>query len=75
MIMMGGSDRVKGAINDILGPEVEVKGEEQSSPNALKECVSEFIDAVHSKDVEGALRAFRSAFAECENMPHEEYGE
>lgn len=61
MIMMGGDK--KKALNAILGQDPN-SGEGESPPDYLKECVSEFIEAVHSKDVEGAASALRACFSE-----------
>ena len=71
MIMMG---RKKDIIGQILGPVDKEDGEEapHDHSEALKAVVSEFIDAVHSKDVEGACTALQTAFEEMEAAPHEE---
>lgn len=67
MILMG--DRKK-QITQILGPR---DGEQEgSSDGALHACVSEFLDAVHAHDVDGACAALKACFAELEATPHVE---
>ena len=62
-------DRKK-ALSQILGPaDHKAEGGEVDS---LKECVSEFLDAVHSHDVEAATEAIKAIFADLEAEPHEE---
>ncbi len=72
MIMMGG-DRKK-TLNQILGDDPRDEKQEggESPPDALSECVSEFIDAVKADDVDAATQAFRSCFAELSSGPSEE---
>lgn len=69
MIMMG---KRKHALSQILGPEDE-ETKEGGGDSALHSCVQELIDAVHSKDVEGAAQALKSCFMELESEPHDEY--
>lgn len=65
-----GSDK-KRALNLILGPKEDEK-EAGAEKSALAHCVEEFIHAVHAKDVEAAVEAFRSCFAELEAEEPEE---
>lgn len=62
----------KKALTHILGKvpaEGEVEGGDESP---LKTCVSEFIDAVHAKDVEAATSALKACFSALEAEPHKE---
>lgn len=69
MIMQGSKKHV---LTQILGADPrEKKEEEGGQPSSLHSCVSELIDAIHSKDVEGAANALRACVAECSS---EEYG-
>lgn len=64
MIMMGGDK--KKAINLILGPREEEKKDEGGGDSALSQCMSEFIQAIHAKDVGLAVESFKSCFASLE---------
>lgn len=44
-----------------------VKDNEGRGDETLHACVSEFIEAVHSKDVEGAAQALKSCFLELDS--------
>lgn len=67
MLMYG--DRKK-QVNLILGPREE---EQPEAPDGvLRACVGEFMDAIHSKDIDGAMAALKSCFMELEASPHPE---
>lgn len=70
MIMMGG-DR-KRTMNQILGDDPREVKEAPSEGEALHHCVSELMEAIHSKDIEAAVEALKSCFAELGQAPHEE---
>ncbi len=53
-------------LTQILGPDPAEEKEAEAGDSGLRTCVSEFIDAVHNKDVEGAVNAFKACFASLE---------
>lgn len=61
--MMGEKKR---AIESILGPDPKDMKDEGEETSSLHHCMSEFIDAVHAKDVDGAVAAFNACYAEKE---------
>lgn len=67
MIIQG---RKKQVLTQILG---DVEGEGKDTLSPLHSCMQELIDAVHDKDIEGAVAAFRACFATLEAEPHDEY--
>lgn len=69
MILMADKKRM---VTQILG-ELPQKEADVSGEDSLTVCVSEFIDAVHNKDVEAAKAALKACFAEMEAAPHDEY--
>lgn len=69
--MIGNKKRV---LTQILGADPNENQGNESSPDYLKTCVSEFIDAVHAKDVEGAMNALKACLSEIDSQP-EELGE
>lgn len=64
----------KGAVNAILGPDPKDMKEEgpDDGTESLHACVSEFIDAVHAKDVDAAASALKACYAELEASEPEE---
>lgn len=56
----------KEVLSQILGPEKDDK-EGGDDVSALHSCVQELIDAVHDKDVEGAVSALRACFADLQS--------
>ncbi len=69
MMILG--DR-KRTMTQILGDDPREKKEEPSEGEALKSCVSEFIEAVHAKDVDAATQALKSCYAELGQEPQVE---
>ncbi len=69
--MLGGDK--KRAVNLILGPREEEK-QEGAEQSALSACMGEFIEAVHAKNVDAAISALKSCYAEMqsEDMTSEE---
>lgn len=59
----------KSLINQIMGDPNKAEGPEEGS---LHVCMTEFVNAVHEKDISGAESAFKACFAACEAEPHEE---
>ncbi len=57
----------KKTLNQILGADPREKKEEGAEESALSSCMSEFISCVKDGDVEGAVQAFRSCYAELGN--------
>lgn len=50
--------------------------ENQDDPAAgLKSCMTELIRAIHAKDVEAAVEAYKDLFELSEMSPHKEVGE
>lgn len=63
MIMLGSK---KKTIDQILGPPKEEKGDE-SPLSSLDACISELIDAIHAKDVEGVKSSLKACLADLDS--------
>lgn len=66
MIMM---QKKKQVLSQILGPAKEEVGEGEPS---LHSCMRELIEAVHSRDLEGACGALKACLAEIGSEPQVE---
>lgn len=75
MIMLG--EKKKQAVSQILGPaeselDIHEKDDGGAGESSLHHCIHELIDAIHDKNLDGAVAAFKACFAHCESEPHEE---
>jgi hypothetical protein len=66
MIMIGNNK--KKVLAQIFGDGEEAK-EKEGGESTLKLCVHELVEAIHNKDVDGTLSAFRALFAELDAEP------